>query len=105
VYRALARRALAVADEVAFVGPQAHQVRKLVPESGGALRVFPTVREASEHYLDDLRDGDLVVLKGSNRADHLARILLARTTGVACWRESCRRRRFCDTCDLLHTPG
>ena len=31
----------------------------------------PTVREAAAHFAADLRDGDIVVLKGSNRADHL----------------------------------
>lgn len=104
-YRSLARRALAVADGVAFVGPQAHHVRKLAVESHGALHTFPTVREATEHFAADLQDGDLVVLKGSKRADHLSRILLNRTVGVECWREACRRGNFCDTCDLLHTPA
>ncbi len=74
-------------------------------ESGGALRTFATVREAAEHFTADLRDGDLVILKGSNRADHLLRILLARATGVQCWRESCHRPAFCDACDLLHQPA
>ena len=83
VYERLARSALAVADEVAFVGSQSGHVRKLVAEADGALHVFSTVRAAADHFAADLRDGDLVVLKGSNRADHLFRILLARTTGVA----------------------
>jgi UDP-N-acetylmuramyl pentapeptide synthase len=102
MYERLASRALAVADEVAFVGSQSGHVQKLVPGVGGALRTFATVREAAAHFAVDLRDGDLVVLKGSNRADHLLRILLARTTGVQCWRESCHRRAFYDACDLLH---
>ena len=105
VYERLARRALAVADEVAFVGSQSGHVRKLVTEADGALHVFPTVRAAADHFAADLRDGDLVVLKGSNRADHLFRILLARTTGVQCWREACHRQVFCDACELLHQPG
>ena len=46
-----------------------------------------------------------VVLKGSNRADHLLRILLARRTGVQCWRKACHRQVFCDACELLHQPG
>ena len=105
VYERVARRALAVADEVVFVGSQSGHVRKLVPDSNGALSTFATVREAAEHFAADLRDGDLVVLKGSNRADHLFRILLARTTGVECWLEACHRQVFCDACELLHQPG
>jgi UDP-N-acetylmuramyl pentapeptide synthase len=95
-YVRLARRALAVADEVAFVGPQAERVRKL-----DAVLRFATVREAADHFRDSLRDGDLVVLKGSNRADHLRRILLAREREVRCWRESCGKVRFCEDCRLL----
>ena len=105
VYERLARRALAVADEVAFVGSQSGHVRKLVAEADGALRRSRPCRAAAEHFAADLRDGDLVVLKGSNRADHLFRILLARTTGVECWREACHRRVFCNACELLHQPG
>ena len=69
------------------------------------LRLFLTVREAAEHFAADLRDGDLVILKGSNRADHLLRILLARTMDVRCWREACHRKTFCDECELLQKPG
>lgn len=105
VYTRFARSGLAVADEVAFVGSQANRVRKLVAESGGALLMFATVREAAEHYRTALRDGDLVVLKGSNRADHLLRILLSRTMDVRCWREGCHREGQCSACNLLHTPG
>jgi aminoacyl-tRNA hydrolase len=46
-----------------------------------------------------------VLLKGSNTADHLYRILLARIQEVACWRPRCNRNRFCDSCDLLHVPS
>lgn len=102
VYVRSARQALAVADEVAFVGPRSSHVRKLDAEFGGTLHRFETVREAAEHFRTDLRDGDLVLIKGSNRADHLLRILLARTTDVRCWRESCHRKDFCDGCRLLH---
>jgi PTH1 family peptidyl-tRNA hydrolase len=52
-----------------------------------------------------LRPGDLVLLKGNNVTDHLARLVLARTTGVACWRTRCRRKTFCGSCDLLHVPS
>src|SRR5262249_29169931 len=95
-YTLLARRALEVADEVAFVGPQAERGRTL----DGVLR-FATVRDAAAHYGESLREGDLVVLKGSNRSDHLSRIALAREREVRCWRESCGKVRFCEGCPLL----
>jgi UDP-N-acetylmuramoyl-tripeptide--D-alanyl-D-alanine ligase len=102
MYRKLAARALAVADEVHFVGPAQSALRA---RSDSRLRTWATVREAAEHLRGSLHDGDLVVLKGSNRADHLQRIALVWTTHVECWRTSCGRMIYCDDCRLLHVPG
>lgn len=105
VYAAVARQALDVADEVVFVGPQAGRCEGARSHPrGSALHVFATAREASEHLACSLRSGDLVLLKGSNRADHLLRLVLARRTRVGCWRTSCRRLTFCDGCLLLRVP-
>ena len=97
VYRRIAARSLEVADQVVFVGPGARHVERL-----GGVRAFATLREASEHLDGELRAGDLVVLKGSRRADHLARLVLARTVGSRCWREACGRAGACEDCRLLH---
>jgi UDP-N-acetylmuramoyl-tripeptide--D-alanyl-D-alanine ligase len=105
VYADVARQALDVADEVLFVGPQA--VRSGGARShpkGAALRAFPTIREAHRHLSDTLVPGDLVLLKGSQRADHLLRLVLARRGRIACWRTGCRRTKFCDDCLLLRVP-
>ncbi len=103
LYAKAARRALAVADEVVFVGPNAHSARRVRPE-GTTLLTFDTVREAAGHFRATLRDGDLVVVKGSNRADHLMRLVLDRTQSVRCWRAACHRTAFCDDCRLLDVP-
>jgi UDP-N-acetylmuramoyl-tripeptide--D-alanyl-D-alanine ligase len=44
------------------------------------------------------------LLKGSQRADHLLRLVLARRGRIACWRTTCRRVKFCDECLLLRLP-
>jgi UDP-N-acetylmuramoyl-tripeptide--D-alanyl-D-alanine ligase len=104
-YIRAAKRALAVADEVAFVGSHARHVRRVnTGTRPDRLRMFATVREAAEHFRRTLRDGDLVVLKGSNHADHLARIALVHTTDVRCWRVACHRVELCDDCKLLSIP-
>ena len=87
-----------MADQVVFVGRGAQHVERL----GGAVRAFATLREAAVHLDRELRPGDLVVLKGSRRADHLGRLVLARTAGSRCWREACGRSGACETCRLLH---
>ena len=99
-YGALAQRALEVADEVIFTGPQSKYVP--APEDG-RLRVLPTVKEASAPS-GDHRTGDLVLLRASNRS-HLGRIVLAHTGEVSCWLATCGRRRFCERCELLSFPS
>ena len=105
VYTSVAREALDAADEVVFVGPQA-------PRSGGArnhprsqaLHEFVSLRDASDHLARSLRPGDLVLLKGSHRADHLVRLMLARRERIACWRRDCRWMKPCDRCLFLRVP-
>jgi UDP-N-acetylmuramyl pentapeptide synthase len=98
MYRRVARQSLDVADQVVFVGAGAPHVGRL----GDGVHGFPTLRDAAEHLDGELRTGDLVVLKGSRRADHLARLVLTRTVGSRCWREDCRRPGACEDCRLLH---
>jgi aminoacyl-tRNA hydrolase len=106
IYASVARQALAVADHVVFVGPLASaSLRAKRHAQDDALRAFGTVKDASEYLRQLLQSGDLVLLKGSNTADHLVRLPLARTSGVECWRAQCGRLDFCDACPLLHVPA
>jgi hypothetical protein len=94
-----------VADEVIFVGPQALRCAAArTHPNGAALHAFLTARQAHKHLSGTLVPGDLVLLKGSQRADHLLRLVLARQGRVACWRTTCRRMKFCDECLLLRVP-
>ena len=105
-YRQVARQALEVADQVFFVGNNAHlALKERSGPRGHALRAFATVKDAAEEINPGLRPGDLVLLKGSNRADHLVRILLARTSQVGCWRHSCHRTVSCEVCRLRRIPA
>jgi aminoacyl-tRNA hydrolase len=106
VYVKLAMRALEVADHTLFVGPRAFAaLRAKKDPRDDRLRAFGTVKAATQYLHGFLRPGDLVLLKGSNTADHLYRIILARTRGVACWRARCMKNGFCDTCSLLDVPS
>lgn len=105
-YQRVAKHALSIADAVIFVGPWASgafQADALA--EGKSLRVFTHVREASAYLDSFLREGDLVLLKGSNKRDHLQRIILARRGEVACWRDDCARIIQCSECHDLYTPS
>jgi UDP-N-acetylmuramoyl-tripeptide--D-alanyl-D-alanine ligase len=104
-YAIVTRQALEVADYVFVVGRWAPWSLKAKRHpDDDAIRAFGSLRELSDHFKQFLRPGDLVLLKGSNRADHLVRLVLARTGGVECWRVECDKRIFCDKCALLHVP-
>jgi aminoacyl-tRNA hydrolase len=52
-----------------------------------------------------LRPGDVVLLKGSNRKDHLYRIIMARSDKIQCWRDSCAKDTFCNKCRYQSRPS
>jgi UDP-N-acetylmuramoyl-tripeptide--D-alanyl-D-alanine ligase len=106
IYAKMAARAQAVADITIFVGPWASSVLKARnPGAGSAMRVFSNVRDAAEYINSIARNGDLVLLKGTNKHDHLIRILMARAEGLACWRDDCNRQTFCDVCPYRNEPS
>jgi len=98
--------AQSIADVTIFVGPWASSVLKArKPGAEQALRAFNHVRDASDYLNAILREGDLVLLKGANKQDHLIRMILARGEGIACWRDDCERQLFCDECPDRHKPS
>ena len=102
-YSRTAKYALEVADYVVFVGSRAASALRARPaDEPERLRAFGTVKSAARFFSDFLMPGDLVLLKGSNPADHLCRLAIARASGVTCWREKCGRLRFCGNCELVN---
>jgi aminoacyl-tRNA hydrolase len=96
-----ARRALDIADCVVFVGPRASACLRAKRSADDRLFAFPSLKTASTFLSGFLEPGDLVLLKGSIRTDHLERLILARTANVKCWRSTCGRAYFCDACSLV----
>lgn len=100
-YRDVALNALEAADVVVFAGRVAHEVlAKRRARFGERLLVFDTVYAAHRFLREYFAAGDLVVLKGSHRTDHLERMVLARGDGIACWRLHCGRVCRCEDCRL-----
>lgn len=104
-YVEIAQSALAFADAVFFVGPRASAALRVKRDPKDELRAFASLRDASTYLSGYLMPGDLVLLKGSHKADHIQRLIVALSTDVQCWRSDCGRMQSCDTCDLLHVPS
>lgn len=104
-YVEVGQQALAVADSVVFVGTRASAALRAKRDAKDELRAFPSLRDAATYLSGYLRPGDLVLLKGSTRPDHLERLILTRTIGVDCWRSNCGYMEFCNSCDSLHVAS
>jgi UDP-N-acetylmuramoyl-tripeptide--D-alanyl-D-alanine ligase len=69
--------------------------------SRAQIELFGSVRDASVFLKNELRSGDLVLVKASGVADHMERVFLQYQTGVLCWRAKCGRTLPCDGCGEL----
>lgn len=103
LYPRIADKALEIADQVIFVGANAHRAtRKSKAEQRQRLHGFSELRQAAVFLSEILRPGDLVLLKGSSRMDHLVRLILDREDPVACWDSRCGKSQFCTRCPRLY---
>lgn len=104
-YARVLQAALTAADHVIGIGSwTSSATRRLPPPEAPRFHGFGTVQEASAWFWKIARPGDLVLLKGSTRADHLGRIALAGEWNIKCWRQRCGRLIFCDNCRLIGSP-
>ncbi|MFZ6751465.1 aminoacyl-tRNA hydrolase [Undibacterium sp. Ren11W] len=101
-YLEAARLSLASADCIIFVGSNSSAALRAKKSSADKLFAFPTIQDAENYLATYLMAGDLVLLKGSAKADHLQRLLLARTSTVQCWRSDCHLNQFCLDCGALY---
>jgi UDP-N-acetylmuramoyl-tripeptide--D-alanyl-D-alanine ligase len=75
VYARTAEQAAAVADEVVFVGPNSRHALKARGHGERGLSAWATLPEAKRYLEATLRAGDLVLVKGSQKADGLASLI------------------------------
>jgi hypothetical protein len=104
--RDLGRIAAEVADVAVFVGGSGHRAVRAALEAGGdpsSFHYIPGLAKAADFLKSELRDGDLVFVKGRS-TDHLSRIVFSQYGSIGCWTTSCRIHRICDLCYLLE-PG
>ena len=74
-YRAFAEQALAAVDELVFVGPNSRYGLRARGDVAGRVHAFETIGGAQEYLERELRPGDLILVKGSPRADRLEQLV------------------------------
>lgn len=105
--RDIGRAAARVADAAIFLGE--HSEYGLKGAIAGGMREdqvwnFYNIEDAARHLRSELRNGDLVLLRG-RQVDHTARMALSFTQNVTCWRNRCTKRVHCDECPQLNEGG
>ena len=90
-------------DVAVFVGELASvsaEAARQAGMSGEAVKAFLWPEDAALFLREELRSGDLVLLRGLV-AEHLTRILYRQFGEVGCWASDCGRRTQCDSCPEL----
>lgn len=93
-------------DLVVFIGEHGHHgVRAAINAGLAPESCYHTqdLQEAAEILQRELRDGDLVFVKGK-MTDHLSRVVFAQYGPIGCRTTACRLRPVCESCDQLQ-PG
>lgn len=103
-YRDAYQRAAACADQVIFVGENAHRSRADAQAlASGRFMSFPTVQGAADYLRGVAGADDLILLKGSRNL-HMERIALAWDHDVRCRNDHCGMSGGCHDCGLYEHP-
>ena len=99
-----AREALAVADIAIFTGRFASAALKArKPGTESRLHAFSRTIDVANFLQSIQQEGDLILLKGTEKKDHLSRIPLSLSQTVNCWVDDCGRDMFCSECSHLRS--
>ncbi len=100
-YAQAAEQQDSVVDLAIYVGAWATAALSGRPGGAGRRVALSSVLDVAEYLNAELRPGDLVLIKGTNKQDHLERLVLNRTSRVDCWRDDCKLTRRCSDCHQL----
>ncbi len=102
-FRGVGKSAAAIADLAVFVGDRSKYAVKGAVNAGmnpEHVRAFYDLESATEFLRSELREGDLVLLRGLLH-DHMSRAYLGMLGEVNCWVATCPKKIACDVCPEL----
>lgn len=103
-YRNAYRGARDIADQVIFIGDNAHRSTASAEDiDSGKFMEFRDVKRLSEYIKATAIPGEVILIKSANNL-HLDRIMLDWKTEVACWTTHCGKTTGCIKCGLFRTP-
>lgn len=99
----LGRQVARIAQTVVFIGGWAGDNAAAAVAAGmdqDQVHAFPHPEQAALFLKQELRAGDLILLKGMF-SDHLPRVYFAQIGTVHCWKKTCAKTGLCDNCREL----
>jgi len=99
----LGKQVAGMAQVGVFIGGHAEFSAKGAASAGMApenAHAFVSLQDASDFLRRELREGDLVLLKG-RASDHVSRLAFAQFGEIGCWVEGCAKNVECDDCEEL----
>ncbi|WP_033838828.1 Mur ligase family protein [Mesorhizobium loti] len=103
-YAAAYQSAREAADQVIYVGDNAHRSRAgQADRDNGRFREIRSPKEVSEFIKQTALRGELILLKSSANL-HLERVALSWTHDVRCWETACGKEEGCRACGLYQVP-
>jgi UDP-N-acetylmuramoyl-tripeptide--D-alanyl-D-alanine ligase len=102
-FRGVGTSAAEIADLAVFVGDRSKYAVKGAVYAGmnpEHVRGFYDLESATEFLRSELREGDLVLLRGLLQ-DHMSRAYLGMLGEVNCWVATCPKKIACDVCPEL----
>ena len=98
------REAARVADSAIFLGENCEHGANAAVAAGmrpDQVWSFYNIRDCAQHLKNELRAGDLVLLRG-RRVDHLDRVYYSLVQDVTCWKNRCGKAIQCHVCPELN---
>jgi UDP-N-acetylmuramoyl-tripeptide--D-alanyl-D-alanine ligase len=103
-YRDVYRACREVADQVIFVGDNAHRSKATAEEIAAQKFVeMRSVEDAARFVKETAVPGEIILLKSAPNL-HLERVLMSFGDEVRCWEQDCGKRVNCIDCGLYAVP-
>lgn len=102
-YDAVTRNDKDYINRIIFFGESASHARPSESQlASGNVFFFTKIQEVRDFIKSTQINNEVILLKGSSKADKLERIAIDYDRNVSCWIDNCKLAENCFSCDLAH---